>query len=346
MSDDFSPIADQGELERVSGIIGRLKQRRDLPPAGPGFERILTNSDGSPVAAGERLSAGEKYWAQGQGWIKVDVADHALAYELPFRDPHRGAGFTALITVTSRIIDSFAVARNGIASVKSFLEPALREAVIEACADFPSIDEHEPIVALNKMRQEAESLLRKSVRGPVRGLPDWLSATVSSISVLFDPATEKHHDDLVKRARDSELIDADAGIKKKETSNVLALRDMWRRELEPHLSNPATRAFEVVFSDPSPQNIASVVTQLNEADRQYRGEVLNVLSTLIERQYVDKDDDTFKVAFEAIVSGLEGKPFSPTDISVTGGSPAGEVEAGEVIDDPDDSQPDRNPDDS
>ncbi len=111
----------------------------------------------------------------------------------------------------------------------------------------------------------------------------WLSASVKSVNVTFDGSTKRHYDDLVRRARDGELFGATADNKTRTTEHAIAMRSQWRKALVPHMSNPVTRSFEVVLADPSPQNIAKVVDQVNETDAIARERVYNVLSSLIWR---------------------------------------------------------------
>ncbi|MFI4992915.1 MAG: hypothetical protein ACHQCH_04780, partial [Solirubrobacterales bacterium] len=127
--DDFSPIVEQGEFEAATGMLGRFKRRRELPSVSVGVALVLADKDGKPVAGGEQISGGEKYWAKATSWIKVDVSEHTLEFTIPFPDPSGRAGFTATVTVGSAIVDSPTVAASGVTSVKGFLEPALSEAV-------------------------------------------------------------------------------------------------------------------------------------------------------------------------------------------------------------------------
>lgn len=83
-TDDFSPIMEQGALEAASGMLGRITRRRELPAVGVGVEVVLADKDGKPVAGGRQISGGEKYWAKAASWIKVDVAEHALDFKIPF----------------------------------------------------------------------------------------------------------------------------------------------------------------------------------------------------------------------------------------------------------------------
>src|ERR1700694_5802468 len=128
--DDFSPIVDQGTLAEASGIFGRIMRRRELPAVGVGVELVIADKAAKPVASGKEISAGEKFWGNAASWIKVDVAEHALEFRIPFADPTGRVGFIAAVTVGARVVNSSEVAASAIASVKGLLEPALTEAVL------------------------------------------------------------------------------------------------------------------------------------------------------------------------------------------------------------------------
>jgi hypothetical protein len=290
-ADDFSPILEQDTLEAASGMLGRIMRRRELPAVGVGVELVLADKDGKPVAGGKQISGGEKYWAKATSWIKVDVAEHALDFKVSFPDPTGRAGFIATVTVTAAVVDSSKVAASAIASVKGVLEPILNEAVANCASTIKPSSGSDPVATLNEARRVAEAALRTSMRENFTGVPTWLSAQVNAINVIFDDATKRHYDDLVKRAREGELIDATADNKERETSHAIELRNQWREALVDHLSDPATRSFEVVFSDPSPQNIARVVDQVNATDAVARERVFHVLSSLIDNDHLHKTSE-------------------------------------------------------
>jgi hypothetical protein len=300
--DDFAPIVEQGELEAAAGVLGRLRRRRKLPSVGIGVELVLADKAGKPVAAGKQISGGERYWAKATSWIKVDVAEHTLECKIPFPDPTGRAGFTATVTVSATIVDSSNVAESAVASVKGFLEPVLSEAIANYASTVKPSSSSDPVAALNDSRRRAEIALRKSMRKKLADLPGWLSAQVKSINVGFDDATKRHYDDLVRRAREGELIDATAKNEYVEATHAIELRDQWRAALVPHLSDPATRSFEVVFSDPSPQNIARVVDQVNATDALARERVYHVLSSLIDNDHLHKTSELSEMMKEIMAS--------------------------------------------
>lgn len=337
--DDFSPILEQGELEAASSMLGRIRGRRELPSAGVGVELVFADKDGKPV---KKSSGGEKYWAKATSWIKIDVAAHTLEFKIPFPDPTGRAGFLAAVTVSTEIVDASKVATSGITGVKGIIEPILGEVVTDCASKVKPSSGEDPVAVLNDSRRAAESALRKSIHENVMGLPRWLAAQIASINVAFDDATKRHYDDLVKRARETELVDASAEIKKHQTTHEIALRDTWRAALSEHLSNPATRSFEVAFSDPSPQNIARVVDQVNATDAVVRERVFQVLSSLIDNDHLHKTSELSEMMREIASSLKIGEGREPA--SLAAGSKQTAIEAeGDTVQDAesvDDGEPD------
>jgi hypothetical protein len=325
--DDFSPIVGQGELEVAAGVLGRLRRRRELPSVAVGVELVLADKDGNPVAGGKQISGGEKYWAKATSWIKVDVAEHKLECKIPFPDPTGRAGFIATVTVSAAIIDSSKVAESAVASVKDVLEPVLSEATANCASTVKPSSGSDPVAALNESRRTAEIALRKSMRKQVTDLPSWLSVQVKSINVAFDDATKRHYDDLVRRAREGELIDATAKNEYIEATHAIELRDQWRVALVPHLSDPATRSFEVVFSDPSPQNIARVVDQVNATDAVARERVYHVLSSLIDNDHLHKTSELSEMMKEIMASLRIGEGQDEPRSLTSSGQPLIDAEA-------------------
>jgi hypothetical protein len=280
--DDFSPITEHGEVKAPVGIFGRLTGQRDLPTVGLGIELVLTGKDGKPIAGGAATTAGEKSWAKAASWIKVDTSEHTLEFKIPFRDPTGLAGFDATVTVGAAVANSSQVASLGVTSVKDFLEPLLNEEVTDGSKSVAAITDDNPIAALNEARSAAEAALREKVRGAIEDAPPWIKATVKSINVAFDAATNTHYDELVERGREKQRIDAVADNEELETQRTIKRDALWREALSDHLSDPGMRSFEAVFRDPTPQNIDRAVQAVNAseaADRELTAEILTQLIT-------------------------------------------------------------------
>jgi hypothetical protein len=332
LDDDFSPIAERGELERASGLLSRLQRRQELRPVSANHYRVLVDGDGTPLTGAEELSAGQRYWSKANGWVTVDVGDHILAYDVPFSDPSGRIGFVATVTLQTKVRDATAVVERGIESVKDVLGPALREVVTKATRSADGGPSTDPIGALSAMRERANENMQQEVRKELGNLPEWLSAQVTAVTVEFDADTAAHRAELVRRSRDGELIDADAENKKRGTRHEMEVREIVRDSLAAHLSQPATRAFEVVFSDPSAENIASVVNQVNADEHRHKALVIEILQGLIDKDLVDKGDGVFDITAETILKALQGK-VGPDLNEIEGISPGGGDEVvGEVVD--------------
>lgn len=301
VSDDFSPMVEQGDLEPGSGLLGRLRRRHDLGSMDAGFARVLMVEDGSPILAHD-LTGGERKWGRARSWVKVDVGYHTLDYVVAFSDSTSRAGFVARVNVRVRVRDAAEVARQGISSVKDFLLPAVRRVVVQASSQVEPTVDPDPILALGAMRAQAEVHVRRAVQGPVRDLPSWLDAEFVSVALGFDDKTERHHAELVNIAHEGERIAADQANDEKRANAQLAVRAIWRKELLPHLSDPSRRVFEVAFADPTQQNLANAVEQVSAAELRLLIEGFDVLKKMVDNDYVDKDDPFYKA-----IAAMSGK---------------------------------------
>lgn len=310
VTDDFSPIVEEAELAPASGLLDRVLRRRELSPVEAGFVRVLVGEDGKMRSAGQSPSPGEKRWGRTQKWIKVDVGHHTLEYAIPFLDPSGKVGFTATVSVSVTVSDPQAAAGEGSRSVKSLLMPLLRDEVIRAASQIqpaaaPNGEDPEPIAMLTSARQHADETVREALtRGP-HNQPGWLSLQVVSVSVAFDEQTARHHAELVERARRGELIEAGAMNDRREAEGSVMVRDVWRKSLLPHLSNPSQRVFEVAFANPTDQNIAMVSAQATANELALLSQALEMIETMVEKNMVDKDDPIY-ATIKTISGRLDG----------------------------------------
>jgi len=330
VSDDFSPMVEQGELEPVPGRLGRLRRRHDLAPVEAGFVRVLIVEDGSPILAHD-LTGGERKWGRARSWVKVDVGYHTLDYAVSFSDPTSRAGFVARVNVRARVRDAGEVTRQGIVSVKDFLLPAVRLVVAQASSTIKPARDPDPIAALAEMRAQAEVHVRRAVQGAVPDVPNWLDAEFVSVTLGFDDGTQRHHAELVNRTRQGELIDANTVNEEKETKAALAVRAIWRDALLPHLSDPSRRVFEVAFANPTQQNLAQAVQQVSTTELELLGQGFDLLTKMVDKDYVDKDDPFYK-AIVAMSGKLANHLYLPgaagglSGLSPQDGLPSGDGE--------------------
>jgi hypothetical protein len=299
--DDFSPVVEQGELELASGLLDRLRRRRELMPVGPGSVRVLLDEDGMPIRSAAQLTGGEKRWSRARSWVRVDIGHHTLDYRIAFSDSSGRAGFVATIKVEATICDPAQAVQEGAAGVKGFLEPALARMVGEADGgDGAAADSGNALDALMAMRRNAEAKVR-AVRGSVPELPRWLEAKVLSATVAFDGDTQRHHTDLVEAARrgqrveaDRERIEAESINEQTATKGQIAIRKLWRDDLLENLSDPSRRVFEIAFANPTDANIARAVDAANQHEQQMAAGVIEVIQQMIDKNYIDKDDPIYR----------------------------------------------------
>lgn len=332
--DDFSPIAEQGELPPSSGL--RLTRRRpDLGQVEAGFVRMLIGQDGSMFPEHQR-TGGERQWGRMRSWIKIDVGDHMLEYEVPFYDPSGRFKLKAHVSVRASVSDPTEAAARGVKSVRNDLESAVRQVIFDATDEAESVEGGTPIAALNESRRRAEISIRRFARGNVPGLPGWLNAVFGAVSVSLDGKTQDHLDNLVGTSFESEMLDASRINTEKKVRGEVAVRAIWRDELLPHLSNPAARLFEAAFADPSQANIARAVDQVAASDMRAMLEGFELLRTMVDKDHVDKGDP-FYTAIEAMC-GRMAHVYMPGAAAALGGPaakeelPVGDDPAEHVID--------------
>lgn len=325
-SSDFSPVVEKGELEEPSGLFRRLGRKHDLEPLGGGFARVLLDEHGATLAAGEQLTAGQKYWTRARSWVKVDVATHRLEYEVDFSDPSGSAGFTATIAVTASVRDAAEAARDGCTSAGEILVPLLREAIeVAAGSAEPPASEEDPIAALSAMRVQVRTAARSLV-GTEPSVPEWLSATVTAVGVDFDEATAKRHSDLVEKKHGTHLIAAEGENEQKRAETAMKVRDIVRESLEPHLRDSMGREIEAVISNPSTENINAFASKMSDGELGRQQALFAVVQQLIDKDYLDKDDPIYRTLVQVSSKALEGL-YESGPPALGGGAAVGELAA-------------------
>ncbi len=81
------------------------------------------------------------------------------------------------------------------------------------------------------------------------------------------------------------------------------LLDQWRAGLVERPSDSAAESLELVLSDPSRQNVVQAVEQLNAADLVTRTTAFEVLSILMQNDYLSESNE-LSAAMEEIRSAL------------------------------------------
>jgi hypothetical protein len=322
MTDDFSPIAEQGELVPPQGFFAVTRRRLELPSVAAGFELVLIGGDGRPLVdpdgrplraghgvadQGPRLSSGEIRNGRAQSWVKVDTREHVLEYNVPFQEPSGSAGFVATILVACSVSDAATVAARGIEGVRGALGGVLDNTTAEITATLKPLGEGERLQALNAARLAAERALQTKLQRTADGEhAGWLSVRVASVSVAFDEVTRQLHTELVGSSHKGHVSAADAQREQREIDHKLEMRARWRAALSPYLTAPGTRAIEYVLDDPSTENIARVVDHLNATEAKQQEQVYEVLKELIKEKYVHDPSEVPKV-MKAILKNVNWK---------------------------------------
>lgn len=333
-SSDFSPVVESGELQAPSGLLGRLKYKHDLEPLGGGFVRILLDEQGVPLASGEQLTAGQRYWTRARSWLKIDVGAHRLRYEVDFSDPSGSAGFIATISVEASVQDAEGAARDGCASAGEILVPLLREAIEIAVGSSSTAAGEEPIAALSAMRAQASEAVRGLARTELN-VPSWLSAKVTSVSVDFDEMTAKRHADLIEKKHGTHLIAAEGESEEVKTKEEMKIRGIIRSSLQPHLRDSMGREIEVVVSNPTTENINAFASKMADTELGRQQALFAFVQSLIDKDFLDKEDPMYRTLVQVSSRALEGL-YEGGPPALGGGTGANEISAGEDLDEDDD----------
>jgi hypothetical protein len=317
-SSDFSPIAEQGELKLEAGLFSKLRRRREIAPVSPGFVRVLLDAEGTPL---EELTAGQKYWSKAQGWVKVDVRNHSLEYEISFPDPSGLAGFIATVDVAAVVCDPKEAVAQGAESVEDILRPTLQSAIRKAHNGLPSPDGGaDPVAVLNTLRLGAAKNLEDLVKA-VPNTPKWLSATVTSVAVQLDDATERHRSELVEKFREVALANADGQSDAAKARNRLEVHKIWEEGFANRLADPEKRALARIAADPSRENIDRVAGEFDQIEAQGRAAIVEVLREAVNKGYFAEDDAIYNT-----ISAME-KQYGNQHHALGGGESPKQVDA-------------------
>lgn len=298
MDDDFSPILDQGDVEAPGGIKSRFTRRAAIPIAvEAGVSRVLVSSEGVFVSE-DSQSLGERVWGRAQRWVKVDVSPHPLAFELPLLDPAGRGDFIVKISVMVTVSDPAIVARKGLKQARSYVEPALRMAVAGVKFD----EAKRASMSLRQLPEDTANCLSALVNQPLGGVPDGLTAVVAAVSVEFDSTTSSHLAALTEQAHRGEQVDAKEVVEAKLRDHDITKRNTWRDALGAELSDPQQRLIELAITDPSREGIAQFVEQANALESANRDSFVRLLTLMIEKDYVERDDPLYKAAVSLLQS--------------------------------------------
>jgi hypothetical protein len=311
MTDDFSPIAEQGELAPPQGFFAMAKRKLELPNMTAGFElvliggdgRPLVDPDGRPLRAGRgaaadkrRLSSGEIRNGRAHSWVKVDTREHMLEHDAYLQEPSGSAGFVATIVVACAVTDAATVAARGIEGARGVVAGALDSATAEIATTLQPLGDGDRLQALNAARLAAERALQARLQRTADGEhAGWLSVRVESVSVAFDEVTRQLHSDLLGHSHEGHVSKAVAKQEELDIDHRIEMRARWREALSDYLTAPGTRAIEHVLDDPSAENIARVVDHLNATEAKQQEQVYEVLKELIKEKYVHDPSEVPKV---------------------------------------------------
>ena len=223
---------------------------------------------------------------------------------MAFSDTSALANFIADVAVDASVVEPVKMLEYGAAKgVKDVIEPALNRALGGVSRTDASEHKEGDAALLAHLRQEIAVGLRDLENKTLDGVPEWLTVTVQTIQVEFDKGTREHYDELVKLEQRLQLTDVRQRNEQKETEGKIKVRDLWRKDLLPHLSNSSLRVFEEVYANPTDANIRAAVSQANDRELIILREVLGTYESMAKDGFYEKDDPTVR-ALAGLVSRL------------------------------------------
>jgi len=266
MADDFSPIVETGTLEQPRGVRGWLLGRETPPSGDDRHAVVLVLGDGQRVEAGGS-TAGERALADARRWVKVDVGAYPLSYEVALRDRSGRVGLVASVTVRCRVTDPAAAAGEEGVSVRELVREPVKHAVIAAYGGTDAAHDEDPIVVLNTTREDAQRRLDSLRDRAVSGL-DWLTVSVTAVTVAFDAHTSAHYDELLRHAREKDLTASKTSARVAEVQGEKAVGDAWRDTYDGRLDSEQKILFEALIRNPSAERLEHFATRLRELKRE------------------------------------------------------------------------------
>lgn len=299
---DFDPILGEGQLEKSSGLRARRRRQDSLPVASYGSVVMVVDSSGR-IMSGESFTAGERFWGPAGTWLTIDTADHELHFPFSFASADGQAGYVIEVLVVARVTDPQAVAHRRVGKVGKHITPALRTTISAALSsDHGHGDDTVP--GLNRDRRAIEASVRgRVITGLESSVGGWLTYQALDITVAFDPATQAHLDALVEQARNAQLGVIDLRNEEGSVGAKIAIQTQWTTFLKKQMSDPTSRAVAAAAADPTPENIAKAVAQLDEDDKWTRVEIVSILNKLIDKDFVG--DLSELQGLKAVVESLQ-----------------------------------------
>lgn len=295
MSDDYDPIVKTGSVE-VRGLdrFSWLLERR-MPTAGHGQQLVVTRV--------ERRQPDGRALPHLANWALVDVTEHLLDVRIPITDPHVAATFVATVSFGVRVENAGEFVISGARRPRAYVEPVIRRTVKDLLVGLPWPEKDVPaFVDLGPRKQVVEDRLSELEHRKPESIEGFL-VRIASVQVEPDPSTAEHQRDLWSRRRQLEMNQARAAVEAERASQDLTIRRMYREQLAPLLLDPTVRVLEAVLENPSSENIRCAITQLAEREREQQAVLRQLLSTLLEGNYLDIDRQD-QAAIVGLIRGL------------------------------------------
>jgi hypothetical protein len=320
LSGDYNPIVASGTVEKAIGILGRKRVRNTLPRFEQGFAYVFVSYDNEVVSSVSGLSAAEKYWFRGGVWSKVDLRDHDLIFEFPYRPA--SAKWTFLINVSARVrvARPQEVAQRGLSSVSSYVQHDLGTVVDNALSTRPRIQgKPRPDVT------EEQTRIERAVRGVLPlgqerlvGSDGWLGWVPVAVAVSMDELTSQEFTNLRSDDHEAERAERRKRKERKLVKREIKVKEEWSSYYRGKVDNPLDRAVLLLAQNPSEETVARVVDQLNEGDASSRDRVFAFVERQMSQGRLDSEDDA--VEMRKVLDAIEGRQQRPDAESIGAGT--------------------------
>jgi hypothetical protein len=329
-TDDYSPIIEEGSLEKPRGIVERALRRRALPAVATGQTLVLRNDKGAIVKDAELRSAGERYWGSPLSWVKVDTGTYQLDFSHEAGIPAFLAKFVVRTSVSVKVADAAKAVEMNVRSVRGFLDRLIDEEVKAAAHDQELDLADDDGSSHQHHRMKTEKSMSAHLKAASFGDDGWLLCRVTNVRVVFDESSsdfDRRVDDvnrerklrMLNERNEMETADFKAKMRRKETETTIEIGNMnargeidrarlkseltkletvsaidreeaWAAFFGKYLSDSVGRAVVTACSDPTTANVSAVVGMLESGKRKDREQAIEVLRVLSKGDFPLDDE--------------------------------------------------------
>jgi hypothetical protein len=311
---DTKFVVDSGPL-KVRKLLGIPIGMPQLPDVRGDMALVVRNRAGGlwPLSS---PTSGEKAWGDYETWYLVDMASREFANSYNDVLLTSDAGFDISITAAVQVIDPAQAVVHQNRKLTAFVDPILRKAIDDAIYRFyernpdfrprsagelsQDVDLHgRPNLGsrwldsekIYSMRLASQRELYSALAEKELGGDDWLSISVTGLSVQIDADTRAHLNEIRSGRRATELTAVHHQQSETEALSKMKIRQMWRNELKKYLTDRSMRMFEEVYDDPTPEKISAAVAKVDANEQGQMKQLLGVVEYLMEKGTIHSDEE-------------------------------------------------------